>query len=817
MYLCAKLIPTIQKISMKMRFLLFFAFLNSFITLAQTGTISGTVKFENKENAIGASVFLEGTQKSAIADENGNFVFKEIPFGKYTLAIQSLDAEKKTIAIDLNATSLKVSVTLEKKGSQELKEVVIKKESIKKQIEEKGFAVNVIETKEAGLRNIQTNELLDRTVGIRIRQNGGLGSEVNYNINGMSGNSIRIFIDGIPITTYGSSFDLNSIPPSMIERIEVYKGVVPGHLADDALGGAINVILKKGAKNNFNASASYGSFNTTQLSFNGLYRFDKSGLTFKASGFYNYSDNDYRVWGPKVYNIRPNGSKDYDIRPKRFNDAFKSIGGVVEIGFTDVKWADNFFIGYTGSDLYKEIQHGTFMTTPYNGRFTESDANLFSLTYNKKNILVDGLEFNLHGLIGERNRLISDTDRWNYNWTGERSLNLYGQEFMRPGGAAQQGSPTLANIKRKVTSLRAGLSYAINDNHKFFVNSMFSSVGREDDDEMKSVLERNFFGTRDLQKNITSATYELLAFEKKLKTSVFGKSYHQKIERMNPTAVVVDGVPTRVENVVESTTDKNGYGLAVSYTIVPTVTVLTSAEKGVRLPNENEVFGDAGDNIVENPNIRPETSNNINLGFKLGPFKYYNHEISIASNGFYRNIKDRIGPQVQSRLNDNLQVLPFENQGNAKSKGVDVELNYTLKGNLNILLSASKFDLRYKNMLNERKIPNEPTFTANASAQYSFKDLLWKNSRLNLYYNFMFVDTFNYMLSPYAGNAGTDDFDVPQQIIQDAGLSYVFPNKKFIVSFDAKNIFNKMAFDNFAVQKPGRAFFIKLNYVINNF
>src|SRR5690606_11830630 len=138
--------------------------------------------------------------------------------------------------------------------------------SVKRQSETKGFAVNVIETKDAALRNIQTNELLDRTVGVRVRQSGGLGSEVQYNLNGMTGRSVGIFIDGIEMSTYGSSFNLNSIPPSMIERIEVYKGVLPAHLSGDLLGGAINIVLKKGknSSNSLSASVSYGSFNTTQ-------------------------------------------------------------------------------------------------------------------------------------------------------------------------------------------------------------------------------------------------------------------------------------------------------------------------------------------------------------------------------------------------------------------------------------------------------------------------------------------------------------------------------------------------------------------------
>ena len=81
----------------------------------------------------------------------------------------------------------------------------------------------------------------------------------------------------------------------------------------------------------------------------------------------------------------------------------------------------------------------------------------------------------------------------------------------------------------------------------------------------------------------------------------------------------------------------------------------------------------------------------------------------------------------------------------------------------------------------------------------------------------MFVDTFNYNRKLYSNTAGTDFFNVPEQFIQDAGVSYIFPNKNFIASFDAKNMFNKQSYDNMGVQKPGRAFYLKLNYIINNF
>lgn len=795
-------------------FLFFILF--GFSVWAQNGTISGTLVFENNEPATGVLVVIQGSQKSAISNEKGAFTINNIPYGQYVLQTNSMEAQSATQNINLNRPNLEITISLNTKQSEELDEVVVTTISEKQKIENTGFAVNVIDTKTAALRNLQTNELLNRTAGVRIRQNGGLGSEVQYNINGLSGNAVRIFIDGIPISTYGSSFDLNSIPPAMIERIEVYKGVVPGYLSDDSLGGAINIVLKNSFRNNFNVAASYGSFNTAQTSFSGLYRFEKSGLTFKASGFLNYSDNDYEVWGKNVYNILPNGQYEY-VRAKRFNDKFRSIGSVAEVGFTDVKWADNFFIGINSSDSYKQVQHGTFMTTPYKGRFLESDANLLNLTYNKKQFFAKGLDVSVHGIYGQRHRTVNDTVKHNYNWFGEKSLDLNGNPILRPQGA-QQGAPTIANINRKVASIRTGISYEINDKHKVLLNHLFSVVDRSDDDELKSVLERKFFGTRDLRKNIWSLSYEFTAFENRLKTTVFGKYYQQNIERMNPIVENIDGVATRVEDIITSNVSTDGYGLAVSYAISKSITILASAEKSVRLPNENEVFGDVGDNIAENPNIRPEISNNFNLGTRIGNFNFKSHDVALSVNGFIRDVTDRIGVPVQTSLNANVQTLPFVNQGNTNSKGFDVELNYTFKKNLNIIVNASKFDLTTKDVFGiEYNIPNEPFLTTNASVQYSLKNIVSQNSQLNVYYNFMFVDTFSYIRKLYSNTSGTDFFDIPQQFLHDFGASYVFPSKKYIISFDAKNVFNEQAFDNMAVQKPGRAFYLKLNYVINNF
>jgi outer membrane receptor protein involved in Fe transport len=784
--------------------------------ISKAQSISGVVTSEEGESIEFAVVSVDKLQQSTMTNEKGEYALALSP-GKHQLHFHHLNFVKSEQVISLSNDEKKKFNVVLKENTNTLSEVVVKGISEKEKIETKGFAVNVIETQKMSLQSIQTNELLDRTVGVRVRQSGGLGSVTNYNLNGMSGNSVRIFVDGIPVSTYGTSFSLNSIPPALIERIEIYKGVIPAHLSDDALGGAINVILKKGMRNTLMASVLYGSFNTQQANFNALFRNKKTGFTVNASGFYNYSDNDYEVWGKFVRNILPNGRYDY-VRAKRFNDAYRSIGGRMEVGFTGVKWADRFLIGYNGSDAYNEIQHGTYMSIPYKGRHTDARAHVFSLNYKKTNIVVNGLEFTLNSMYSRRKEVVTDTVKWNYNWFGEMSLGLDGNPILRPSGA-QQGAPTLNHIDRNVTTIRTGLNYDVHHNHRIILNHIFYNIGRTQQDFMRSALERDFIGTRDLQKNITSLAYEMKAFNDKLTTTLFGKYYQQKIAKMDPALKEVEGKNVRVAETLNSKKDATGYGLAVSYFVLPRLLLLTSAEKAVRMPSEGEVFGNPGENIVENTGLQAEISDNLNIGLKAGPFPVGKHQLDAAASVFIRDTKDKIVQRINPRLNDAVQTNPFENLGKTRSNGFELELNYTYAKNLNVTLNMSKFNSVFNMQYDangreydyyNKQLPNEPFFTMNGTVKYAIYNLMQKRSALNLYYDCGFVESFRTTWLEL------DDFKAPRQFIQNIGLSYLFPNKKFVVCLDVKNIFDKQAYDNFAVQKPGRAFYLKLNYTINN-
>ena len=789
----------------------------TYVLANSTPTVGGIVTSTDGNPIEFVIVFVEKLQRSTMTNEKGEYSLS-LPSGEHILQFSCFNYTKTERAVSLSdGKEAKLNVVL-LEVENTLSEVVVVGRTERQEIETKGFAVNVIETQQLALQSVQTVELLDRTAGVSVRQNGGLGSTTNYNLNGMSGNSVSIFIDGIPISTYGSSFSLNSIPPSLIERIEVYKGVIPAYLSDDALGGAINVVLKKGMQNTLTASVMYGSFNTQQANFNALYRNDKTGFTVRTSGFYNYSDNDYEVWGKFVRNILPNGRYDY-VRAKRFNDAYKSIGGRVEVGFSGVEWADQFYIGYNSSDAYNEIQHGTYMSIPYMGRHSDSQAHVFSLNYRKTDIFVEGLEFTLNGMYSHRKEVVSDTVKWNYNWFGEKSLGLDGNPILRPSGA-QQGAPTLNHINRNVMTFRTGLNYNITRDHKVILNHLFYDTDRNQQDFMRSELERDFIGTRDLQKQITSLAYEMTVLQNKLTASVFGKYYQQKIDRMDPVLEMINGENVRAEDRVDSKKTATGYGLTLFYYVLPKIQLQASAEKAVRMPSEGEVFGSPGENIIENTALNAEVSDNLNIGVKVGAFTFGKHQVNAASSVFIRDTKDKIVQQISTRINDAVQTAPFENLGKTKAKGIEVEFYYSYGKDLDISLNMSKFNsvfnMKYDSNGREydyynKQLPNEPYFTINGMAKYSFHNLIQKQSALNVFYNFGFVDSF------HTTWLELEDLQVTRQFIQDVGVSYLFPNKQFVVSLDAKNIFDKQAYDNFAVQKPGRTFYIKLNYSINKF
>lgn len=776
----------------------------------------------------GATVFIKSLARSTMTDEQGSYELKGLKYGTYSISISSVVAQTRTQTVNINAPAVTFNAKVKEVIDRDLQEVSVAGKTEKRKMETSGFAMSIIETKEASLRNLTTNELLDRAVGVRVRQNGGEGSPIEYNLNGMSGSTIGLFLDGIEISTYGSSFNLNNIPPSMIERIEVYKGVLPSHLSGNYVGGAINVIMKKDASaNNVTAAASYGSFNTYRGDVSALYRNQKNGFTARASGFYSHSDNNYEMWGKFSKYTLPGGRIVRNYRIKRPNDEFETIGGRFEAGFTNVKWADQFFVGYNISDSYKEIPHGITMTKPYFGRFNKYQAHVFSVNYNKNNFLVNGLALTVNAVHSRRSTYLEDTVSLRYNWDGTLLVkNSEGppETYGYSPGQGQQGAAVMSNIERKISNVRSNLAYTIVSGQRVSLNHKFETSDRNDQDLLIPARSR-WITQNGVTTNIFALNYESELFKGKLKTNIFGKYAIYKTDQNIPINEV-NGELIYQNN--STTRDNKGFGGTLSFEAIRNGFIIVSAEKSYIMPTDRHIYGEPENNLLPNLNILPELAINYNLGGRYNFASGEKHKFSLYGNAFWRNGYDKIIQQtrvdavIEGRENqvEDIQVTQFVNLSKTQSIGFEAEVNYIYNNKLNAMLNFSKFNSLYKVELDERgnphslynrQVPNEPFFTVNGNVQYRFNNVLQKKSVMNVYYNAGYVASFSTIW------IASEWFTTPDQLTHDLGASYRFPSGKLVASLDCKNMLNAEVYDNFGVQKPGRAFYIKLNYTINNF
>lgn len=109
------------------------------------------------------------------------------------------------------------------------------------------------------------------TLGLDIVQTGSFGGPVSVFLRGTNSNHTQIMIDNVrvydPIST-NAAFDLAHLTLDNIERIEIVRGPQSVLYGSDAVGGAINIITKKGqGKPSFGILAEVGSFDTYKESF----------------------------------------------------------------------------------------------------------------------------------------------------------------------------------------------------------------------------------------------------------------------------------------------------------------------------------------------------------------------------------------------------------------------------------------------------------------------------------------------------------------------------------------------------------------------
>lgn len=761
-----------------------------------TGRVAGLVTDAHTgEPLTGVNIVVEDTRFGSASDEDGFYLIKNIPLGDYNITAAMMGYKKVTQEIRLSGRKIrKVDFKL-KKQALKMQAIRVTAQSEIQEMRKAPEAIVVIDAKEIRGRAISLEDVLDKAAGIKVRSSGGMGSSSRIMIHGLEGKRIQIFIDNNPVNSPDGSFAIDEIPIDLIERIEVYKGIVPARLGGDGIGGAVNVIIRSFEKDYIDLSYSKGSYNTNRATWVFKKVFDKfGGMQIGWGGFYNYADNDYSFKSP----FREN------LTIKRDHDKYYSLamGG----GFTFTKlWFDKLVIGsdfYTNNretqGIQKNIQHAEFGSIGFIPGIELEKAGFFH-----KN-----LDFKYIGgvLFGKLNNI--DTSHVNYDFDG----NIYNS----PGGQGEVGmGPNNSDDEIFEVRQSLNLNYKFNNSHNINLNSVFRYAERRPDDKLASKFAGyNIAGyPSDMTSIITGLTYESKYNNEKIINMLSGKLFYYNSD----VAAIGDaygGALLEDPETKSNKVTKYGFSEAMRWRIHPALVLKASVQHALRLPTPDELFGN-GVAITPAPELKPETSNNLNLGFLFGNYRVFGMErAQIEVNGFYMALNDMI------KLQGGAVTLGYVNLGEVEIKGVDAEIKLDITKNIYAYTNATFQDVCdvmknspgsiAPNPTKDMRLPNIPYFFTNFGVEYHAANLFGENQYSKIFWDSRFTEEFFYNWEM----SNRQHRRIPRTFIHDFGVQHSFDHNRYIISAEIHNITNEDALSIYNMPLMGRTFQLKVRYSI---
>ena len=672
----------------------------------------------------------------------------------------------------------------------DLADVVIVGKTRAQVLRESPEAVSVIDAKELQGRSISLETVLNKTIGLKVGQTGGLGSSSRIIVHGLEGNRIQILWDGIPMSNSDGAFSLDEIPIDIIERIEVYKSIIPARFGCDGLGGAINIVTKEFSTDYLDASYEFGSYQTHKGSVFSRKNFPKSGILIGMGGYYTTAKNDYSFRVPERENLLV----------KRDHDRFQSYMLKGKIAFTKL-WFDEISTEFGYYNRFNEIQ-GILK----NIQHAENQSGMFMLENKliKSGILNDRLNLESHLSLSHMTNNFVDIAQVNYDFEG----NIYPS----PNGMGETGEvPHNSNDKSLEINERINFDYKLSANQSLNLNTLINYAQRQPNDEIASQHAGFVIGGFPSKKTsvISGLTWDTKLFDRKL-TNMFSAKYfhlHSEIEQL--TSYEMIEAPKKKNN----TTSQIGWIEAMKYEAFRGFHLKASYQRAIRLPNSQELFGDG---IITFPaaGLKPEKSHNFNLGFLIDKNDILGlSRLQFEVNGFYMQVSDMI------KLMKQHMAAGYVNAEKVHIKGIETELKLDITPTVYAYGNLTYQDLRdvlnylpgtqAPNPTKGLRLPNIPYLFANFGAEYH-RDQLFKNWHIKAFWDGKFTEEFFYFWEL----TELQKRRIPRSFVNDIGLLLTYKNK-YSVALECHNMMNKEVWDQFRQPLAGRTFHLKFRYVFS--
>lgn len=537
------------------------------------------------------------------------------------------------------------------------------------------YQVRTIERKTIQNRASSTiQEALNTQLGIRFSQDNALGSS-NLELLGLSGQNVKILIDGVPMVgRQGTSneININQIDINRIERIEIVEGPMSVVYGADALAGVINIITKKDLSSKWSVLARIQE-ETVGSEYRPLA--DQGNHIRSISGTYgienwsfgaSFSQNNFGGWkGDKT-------GRDFEWLPKEqnfFNISTSWTGKSIYLDY-QLDYLDETVFSY-GPDARFEILDQNYITSRWMHRLSGrwESSNSFGVTW--------------QGAFTDYSR---DTETWVTNaYTGEQ----------------YQSQATGANS----TILYHGITWRMMADWKLG-NSLKLNPGLDINLE-KGEGER-------IESNNGIQDY-----------AVFLSADWTPTENIS--------IKPGIRKTWNSAYDAPPITPSINtkWKLSDQLAIRMAYANGFRAPSTRELyfnFFDASHSITGNPNLEAETSHSFNGSLEW--FKQVSKfgQLKTIVGGFYNDISNRI---AYAQDPDNIQVTTLINIDQYKTTGATINENLSVK-NWNFNLGLSYIG-RFNQLSQEESDLPSFVWTPEITSNISYQIKPWKTTA-SLYY-----------------------------------------------------------------------------------
>ena len=704
-----------------------------------------------------------------------------------TASFMGYQTIKKTVDISLS-TSIEIKL---EPYAKLIDEIVIIAKSKEQLMRESPEAVSVIGAKELQGRAVTIESFLNRNTGIKIRQSGGLGSSSRIMIHGLEGDRIKVLVDGTPMDMFEGMFSIDDIPINIIDRIEIYKSIIPARFGVDGLGGAINIVTKEFDTDYFDFSYEIGSFNTHKTNTIIRKNFPENGILIGGGGFYNYSLNNYSFNVPQREHLRV----------KQDHATFKSYMAKGVIKFTKL-WFNQIGLEFGLYNRFNEIQG---VTENIQHAENKQEVYLLENKLEKEGFFTEKLNFTMHNNFSFSQSNFIDTSAYRYDFEGNvwLSPSLYGETGDVPHNSNDKGT----NVNSRIN-----IDYLAGKSHTINLSSAFTYSERKPNDAMASQHAGFEIGgyPSTLYNLISSLTWEAKISSGRIINMLSVKHFYMNTQIEDLSSYELQEAPPLKQN------SSNNYGFveAVKWQFIPDFHLKASYQRAIRLPNADEMFGD-GMLIFPAANLKAEQSHNVNFGFLTDKSNVLGMQrLQFETGLFYKDVENMI------KLVEQFKVAGYANVEQIRIKGVEAELKLDINKHLytyaNITYQDARDILKYDPVTSSPnpkyglRLPNMPYFFANFGIEYHSNQLFNNNWFVKIFWDSRFTEEFYYSWKLSSKQSRM----IPSSFINDIGFSAEY-KKRFTLSAECHNIADVEEWNLYQTPLPRRSFHLKFRYTFS--